>query len=732
MNDNKKLDEIKEKIDTIEKKVDEQNKRLSVVERRVFAEPKEIKPEKKEPEKPEYIEEVTRPEKKPKEEKVGKAFDFKKLELNIGKYLFQIIGVAIFVVGMGFLFKYSIEKGWMSPLVRIITGFVTATVLIVGGEISRKRQWTLAFIAGGVALYYISLYAATNIYGLIPFGFSFLISIAITALAFILGFLHDSLLISYFSLLGGFLAPVFAGKVSFYSDAFRYFNPENKLFVTAYLALISISFVLLALVRRWYVIATGALLFMFLYIYTPMMENLSLNKQILSIAIFYLAFVLLPYAYASIVTTKKRLLEPFMVLMGGALSFMFCRFYLLDAISTEKIDKSFFPVKWIFSGATYNQVIKYLLLIFGIFYLIKTVLLFPKERFSRNLLSILSLITILSFFGVILLHFDGFTLGMMIQSYAILILLISFLVKEFYLRIFTFIFLVVGFSIYVSNIGFTKVPVYKSLFYNDLNLATAILVLIFVVSAYMADKYKNQLEGIQKHLPKFLELGAYFTIFTWMFSPLWKFPYFIAAISLYSLAVFLIGAIKSKTYLRVFSYICLSISVLRFAYRKDYILPTYFKYYGEIKDYYNFNLLCITFVVVLILYIVLTKMWKKSLPKTESNVLVKISELLLSIFVFLCAGRNLYLFTEGAWFHMTAMSVYYGISALIFIFIGLAFRKNLIRYFGLYISALTLWTLWFIIMAMRETINRVIVFIIVGVIFMLASFIYQKLSKKIS
>ena len=37
--------------------------------------------------------------------------------------------------------------------------------------------------------------------------------------------------------------------------------------------------------------------------------------------------------------------------------------------------------------------------------------------------------------------------------------------------------------------------------YNDLNLATAVLIILFGGAAYLANRYKLQLEGSQKRLP---------------------------------------------------------------------------------------------------------------------------------------------------------------------------------------------------------------------------------------
>ncbi|KKP26900.1 MAG: hypothetical protein UR12_C0035G0004 [candidate division TM6 bacterium GW2011_GWF2_30_66] len=750
--DDKKINKLEEKIDGIESKIDKQGERISKIEKVLFQEKETINQE---------SEKVF--EQKGKE--VG--IDFKKLELNLGKYIFQIIGVAIFLLGMGFLFKFAIEKGWFGPMARVIAGFVAATGLIVAGEIIKKKQWSFGFVAGGVVLYYISTYAAHSLYGLIDPGVTFIIFTLITILAFVLSLLHNSRVIAYFSLFGGFLAPLFLTKTGFYFDAFEHFNPDNFLLVMSYLFLISFAFVILALVKRWGLLAFGLLYFMYLYFYCPMIKNLDLNYQILNITIFYFVMVLLPYVYSLIFSKEKNWLESWIIIFGGFASFILYEFYLTRSLS-YKIDSAIAPIRWLFAGATQTDVIKYLLFIFGFIFLIKTIFMFIKNKLNNNLLSVLVTLTILQFFAVIMMHFKRYNLSMVVMAYAVLILGISFIIKNYYLRVFTGIFVIIVLIVYIENIFKSmcagifsngSLGEFKSLIYNDLNLATAVLIILFGGSAYLANRYKLQLEGSQKRLPEVLESGIYFTIFIWLMSPLWVWPYKIVAIAAYSIILFYFGLMRSKNYMRIYAYFCFVTSVIMFLFNpKIFELYSNLSQEGKIAYYNEFNLICVVFIFVIAGYMILlnakkygeayifkdtevatwmeaiaqkTKFSIEKLKEYEVCFFIKIYELLLCFFAFFCVGRNLYLITENAWYNVLAISVYYGIASLFFIFIGLLLKRQFIRIFGVCISVLTLWKLWFFVMGMTQTASRIIVFIVIGLIFMLASFIYQKLSRKI-
>ena len=90
---------------------------------------------------------------------VAKKYDWHSLELTIGKYFLQIIGIALFIFGALFFIKYAMDRGWISPLVRVLMCFVAGTGLLGLGEYLRIRQkmWSQAIVAGGFLLYYIGV-----------------------------------------------------------------------------------------------------------------------------------------------------------------------------------------------------------------------------------------------------------------------------------------------------------------------------------------------------------------------------------------------------------------------------------------------------------------------------------------------------------------------------------------------------------------------------------------------
>ena len=83
---------------------------------------------------------------------------------------FPRLGALAVLIGAGFGFKYAIDQGWIGPGLRVVLGIVAGLALVAGGEVTRKCGWhpyAQAVAGGGVALVYLSVWAAFHLYGLV-------------------------------------------------------------------------------------------------------------------------------------------------------------------------------------------------------------------------------------------------------------------------------------------------------------------------------------------------------------------------------------------------------------------------------------------------------------------------------------------------------------------------------------------------------------------------------------
>ena len=104
------------------------------------------------------------------------------LEKFIGENLINKIGIAITVIGVAIGAKYSIENELISPLTRIILGYLTGIGLLgVGIKLKKKYEgYSAVLVSGAIAILYFITYSAYAFYGLFPQLMAFALMVIFT------------------------------------------------------------------------------------------------------------------------------------------------------------------------------------------------------------------------------------------------------------------------------------------------------------------------------------------------------------------------------------------------------------------------------------------------------------------------------------------------------------------------------------------------------------------------
>jgi len=98
------------------------------------------------------------------------------LETTIGLNWINRIAVVTLLLGAAFLFKYGVDNDWFGPGVRIALGVAAGIIsLLAGDRVWRRGQTVFAqgVIGLGIALLFLSIYAAAMLYQLIPPSLAF-------------------------------------------------------------------------------------------------------------------------------------------------------------------------------------------------------------------------------------------------------------------------------------------------------------------------------------------------------------------------------------------------------------------------------------------------------------------------------------------------------------------------------------------------------------------------------
>jgi len=120
------------------------------------------------------------------------------------------IGAVVLFIGVAYLMRYAYEHS-LVPLELRLAGAAFGGIVLLGfGWRLRARTDTYGLILQGVglAILYLTVFAASRLYGLVPMGAAFPMLIVLVAGASVLSVLQRSQALAIFSMSGGFLAPV--------------------------------------------------------------------------------------------------------------------------------------------------------------------------------------------------------------------------------------------------------------------------------------------------------------------------------------------------------------------------------------------------------------------------------------------------------------------------------------------------------------------------------------------
>ena len=104
--------------------------------------------------------------------------DREALESRIGSRWLLYVGVIAIVTGASYFEKLAIENHWVNETWRTIQGGLAGLALVAGGlRIARNgyRRYGQILAGAGIAILYVSMYAAFNFYHLIGHPAAFVV-----------------------------------------------------------------------------------------------------------------------------------------------------------------------------------------------------------------------------------------------------------------------------------------------------------------------------------------------------------------------------------------------------------------------------------------------------------------------------------------------------------------------------------------------------------------------------
>ena len=170
-------------------------------------------------------------------------------EIVLGGNWLARVGVLALIVGTAFFLKLAFDNDWIGETERVLLGVVGGLVLVGAGEYWRQRYaiYSQALAGGGIAILYVSVFAAYSFYDLIAtypaIGVLALISVGAAALAL----RHESTSLAILGIVGAFLAPFVIG--AFDEASAQSAGPGYDIVV--YVLLVDVLVLALSTFRNW-------------------------------------------------------------------------------------------------------------------------------------------------------------------------------------------------------------------------------------------------------------------------------------------------------------------------------------------------------------------------------------------------------------------------------------------------------------------------------------------------
>lgn len=120
------------------------------------------------------------------------------------------VGLVILFIGLSFLVRYAALAGLFPVELRLaVVGAAALALLAVGfGKRQTRPDFALALQGGGVAVLYLTVFAAFRLYALMPVGLAFGLMIVVCALSCALALLQNSSALAVAAFAGGFAVPL--------------------------------------------------------------------------------------------------------------------------------------------------------------------------------------------------------------------------------------------------------------------------------------------------------------------------------------------------------------------------------------------------------------------------------------------------------------------------------------------------------------------------------------------
>jgi uncharacterized membrane protein len=288
------------------------------------------------------------------------------LERFIGENLINKIGIIITVIGVAIGAKYSIENNLISPATRIIFGYLFSLGLLgIGYNLKRKYEnYSSVLVSGAMAIMYFITFSAYALYGMLPQMMAFLLMVVLTVFTVLAALDYNRQVIAHLGLVGAYAIPFLLSE-----------GAGNPAILFSYMAIINIGILAIAFRKYWkllYYVSFGITWLIYLVWFVSGYEpTLHFNISLFFLGAFFTTFYLIFLAY-KIIRGEKFNIDDTILLLANSFLFYGFGYSILNSYASGE--------NWLGAFTLGNAIV----------HLIVCSIIYSRKLADRNLFYLLS------------------------------------------------------------------------------------------------------------------------------------------------------------------------------------------------------------------------------------------------------------------------------------------------------------------------------------------------------
>ncbi|MEO6131294.1 MAG: DUF2339 domain-containing protein [Saprospiraceae bacterium] len=683
-------------------------------------------------------------------------------ERFIGENLINKIGIAITVIGVAIGAKYSIEHDLISPLTRIILAYLMGFGLMgVGFNLRKKYEnFSAVLVSGAIAIMYFITYAAYSFYSLMPQLVAFALMVLFTVFTVLMAVRYNTQVIAIIGLVGAYAVPFLLSEGS---------GRVGILF--SYIAIINFGILFIAMKKYWKILYYSSFLLTWtiylLWFFMKYEPSLHFGLALSFLSIFFFTFYFIFLSYKLI---QKEEFE------FGDILFLLTNSFIFYGVGYSALD-----------GTEANrQLLGLFTLLNAVIHFIVSCLIYRQKPVDRNLLYLVSGMVLIFITLAVPVQLDGHWVTLLWVGEAALLFWIGRMKHvPMYERLsYPLMFLAAAslfyvwlsvYSVYSSrtfnsvftpfiNVNFltsmlfaaaflfititNRDKIYKSEYYTSVEsgaLLDFIFPAIFLGVLYFSVRLEIKMywdwryAGSVLSHPEFGQSIDHWDVDIKSYRIVWMINY---SLLFFSCLFFLKKKLwNEKTLTSVIRWLGI-ITLFAFLVQGLYYLSELRDTYLEqtlsaslLRTGFNITIRYISYAFAGLFLFSFARYVKSSALEPGYNRLKVLFDLILYISIIWVATSELITrmdIMHSQQSYKLALSLLWGLYALILIILGIWKDKKHLRIAAIVLFTGTLLKLFFYDITLLSTLSKTIVFVVLGILLLIISFLYNKYTHKIT